>query len=140
MALSSIRVGFLLGYALSGACLLVGQTRSVTDGVYSAAQAGRGQALYTAQALATNNAALREHFIQASAEETDHLAWTEQRLQELGVELESESEINSAFTPTPEEIEQARRIVAVFEANRDMNEFQIDRRTVGLAPYATSVT
>ena len=42
------------------------------------------QALYTAQALATNNAALREHFIQASAEETDHLAWTEQRLQELG--------------------------------------------------------
>jgi ubiquinone biosynthesis monooxygenase Coq7 len=42
------------------------------------------QALYTAQALATPNAALREHFIQASAEETDHLAWTEQRLQELG--------------------------------------------------------
>jgi ubiquinone biosynthesis monooxygenase Coq7 len=42
------------------------------------------QALYTAQALATSNAALREHFIQASAEETDHLAWTEQRLQELG--------------------------------------------------------
>ena len=42
------------------------------------------QALYTAQALATNNAALREHFLQASADETDHLAWTEQRLQELG--------------------------------------------------------
>ena len=42
------------------------------------------QALYTAQALATQNAALREHFIHASAEETDHLAWTEQRLQELG--------------------------------------------------------
>lgn len=39
--------------------------------------------------------------------------------------------INTAFTPTPEEIEHARRIVAVFEANRDMNEFQIDRRTVG---------
>jgi ubiquinone biosynthesis monooxygenase Coq7 len=42
------------------------------------------QALYTAQALATDNAALREHFTHASAEETDHLAWTEQRLQELG--------------------------------------------------------
>ena len=42
------------------------------------------QALYTAQALATSNAALREHFTHASAEETDHLAWTEQRLQELG--------------------------------------------------------
>ena len=42
------------------------------------------QALYTAQALATGNPALREHFKRASAEETDHLAWTEQRLQELG--------------------------------------------------------
>lgn len=42
------------------------------------------QALYTSQALATNNAALREHFSHASAEETDHLAWTEQRLAELG--------------------------------------------------------
>ena len=42
------------------------------------------QALYTAQAFATNNAGLRAHFLRASAEETDHLAWTEQRLQELG--------------------------------------------------------
>ena len=42
------------------------------------------QALYTAQALATSNPALREHFARASAEETDHLSWTEQRLQELG--------------------------------------------------------
>lgn len=42
------------------------------------------QALYTAQALATNNASLRAHFNRASAEETDHLAWTEQRLKELG--------------------------------------------------------
>jgi ubiquinone biosynthesis monooxygenase Coq7 len=42
------------------------------------------QALYTAQALATRNLALREHFTRASAEETDHLSWTEQRLQELG--------------------------------------------------------
>lgn len=42
------------------------------------------QALYTAQAYATRNAALRAHFQGASAEETDHLAWTRQRLDELG--------------------------------------------------------
>ena len=42
------------------------------------------QALYTAQALATNDPALRQHFLEASAEETDHLAWTEERLRELG--------------------------------------------------------
>ena len=42
------------------------------------------QALYTAQALATPNATLRAHFNQASAEEVDHLAWTAERLQELG--------------------------------------------------------
>ena len=37
-----------------------------------------------AQALATQDPALRQHFLHASAEETDHLAWTEQRLSELG--------------------------------------------------------
>jgi ubiquinone biosynthesis monooxygenase Coq7 len=42
------------------------------------------QALYTAQAFATKNAALQAHFQKASAEETDHLAWTRQRLDELG--------------------------------------------------------
>ncbi|MFZ4478528.1 MAG: 2-polyprenyl-3-methyl-6-methoxy-1,4-benzoquinone monooxygenase [Rhodoferax sp.] len=42
------------------------------------------QALYTAQAFATRNDALRAHFMRASLEETDHLAWTEQRLKELG--------------------------------------------------------
>jgi len=42
------------------------------------------QALYTAQAFATSNEALRAHFIRAGAEETNHLAWTEQRLKELG--------------------------------------------------------
>ena len=42
------------------------------------------QALYTAQALATQNPALRRHFLEASAEETDHLAWTEERLRALG--------------------------------------------------------
>ena len=42
------------------------------------------QALYTAQALATPNKALRTHFTNACTEETDHLAWTAQRLKELG--------------------------------------------------------
>jgi ubiquinone biosynthesis monooxygenase Coq7 len=42
------------------------------------------QALYTAQAAATRDPALREHFLEASREETDHLAWTRQRLEELG--------------------------------------------------------
>jgi len=42
------------------------------------------QALYTAQAAATRNTALRAHFLEAAREETDHLAWTRQRMQELG--------------------------------------------------------
>lgn len=42
------------------------------------------QALYTAQALTTPNAKLRTHFQQACDEETDHLAWTKKRLQDLG--------------------------------------------------------
>ena len=42
------------------------------------------QALYAAQAYATKTPALRTHFEHASSEETDHLAWTRQRLDELG--------------------------------------------------------
>lgn len=42
------------------------------------------QALYTAQALATRNDALRAQLEQAAREETDHLAWTKARLDELG--------------------------------------------------------
>ncbi len=42
------------------------------------------QALYTAQALTTPSPALRAHYTRACAEETDHLAWTKQRLDELG--------------------------------------------------------
>ncbi len=41
------------------------------------------QALYTGQMLASRNAALREKLAEASREETDHLAWTLQRLREL---------------------------------------------------------
>lgn len=42
------------------------------------------QALYTGQALVTRDPALKAHFEAAAREETDHLAWTEQRLRELG--------------------------------------------------------
>ncbi len=42
------------------------------------------QALYTAQAAATRDPVLRKHLERAAREETDHLAWTLQRLEELG--------------------------------------------------------
>ena len=42
------------------------------------------QALYAAQALSTRNPVLRQHFIAAGREEGDHLAWTQERLRELG--------------------------------------------------------
>lgn len=41
------------------------------------------QALYTGQALACRNPALRTQLAEASREETDHLAWTQQRLNAL---------------------------------------------------------
>lgn len=42
------------------------------------------QALYTAQAATTRDAKLRAELLQAASEETDHLAWTAQRLEALG--------------------------------------------------------
>ena len=42
------------------------------------------QALYSAQSLTTRDPALKTHFEQAAREETDHLAWTQGRLDELG--------------------------------------------------------
>ena len=42
------------------------------------------QALYSAQALSTTDETLRRHFDTAAREETDHLAWTHERLLELG--------------------------------------------------------
>ena len=42
------------------------------------------QALYQAQALTARDPALRERMAQAAREETDHLAWTQQRLDALG--------------------------------------------------------
>ncbi|MDR3451820.1 MAG: 2-polyprenyl-3-methyl-6-methoxy-1,4-benzoquinone monooxygenase [Rhodoferax sp.] len=42
------------------------------------------QALYASQAFATRDAGLRADFEAAAREETDHLAWTKGRLDELG--------------------------------------------------------
>jgi 3-demethoxyubiquinol 3-hydroxylase len=42
------------------------------------------QALYQAQALTARSPALRQQMVAAAREETDHLAWTQQRLDELG--------------------------------------------------------
>ncbi|MFH7042635.1 2-polyprenyl-3-methyl-6-methoxy-1,4-benzoquinone monooxygenase [Paucibacter sp. JuS9] len=42
------------------------------------------QALYQSQALVCRDPALRDAFEQAAKEEIDHLAWTRQRLDELG--------------------------------------------------------
>ena len=42
------------------------------------------QALYAAQAAVTQDAGLRAQLLNAAREETDHLAWTQQRLDALG--------------------------------------------------------
>jgi len=42
------------------------------------------QALYHAQAMFARDAEVREFMLQAAREETDHLAWCESRLKELG--------------------------------------------------------
>ncbi len=42
------------------------------------------QALYSAQGLSTRDPRLKLQFVEAAREETDHLAWTQRRLRELG--------------------------------------------------------
>jgi ubiquinone biosynthesis monooxygenase Coq7 len=42
------------------------------------------QALYQGQGLASDNAELKRALVQAAREEADHLAWTEQRIADLG--------------------------------------------------------
>ena len=42
------------------------------------------QALYSAQGLSTRDPRLKRQFEEAAREETDHLAWTQRRLRELG--------------------------------------------------------
>lgn len=59
--------------ALSGALMRVNHVGEVC-----------AQALYQAQALTARSTELRQRMQAAAREEADHLAWTEQRLQELG--------------------------------------------------------
>jgi 3-demethoxyubiquinol 3-hydroxylase len=59
--------------ALSGALMRVNHVGEVC-----------AQALYNGQALATGDTRLQMQFEAAARDETDHLAWTEQRLDELG--------------------------------------------------------
>ena len=59
--------------ALSGALMRVNHVGEIC-----------AQALYAAQAFSTRDASLRQHFERAAQDEADHLAWTAQRLQELG--------------------------------------------------------
>jgi len=59
--------------ALSGALMRVNHVGEVC-----------AQALYSAQALATDDDGLKRQFERAAGEESDHLAWTSERLRELG--------------------------------------------------------
>jgi 3-demethoxyubiquinol 3-hydroxylase len=45
------------------------------------------QALYQAQALTARTPQLRQQMLEAAREETDHLAWTQQRLRQLGARV-----------------------------------------------------
>ncbi len=58
---------------LSGALMRVNQVGEVC-----------AQAMYSAQALAARDVSLKRQFEAAAREESDHLAWTQQRLNELG--------------------------------------------------------
>jgi ubiquinone biosynthesis monooxygenase Coq7 len=66
--------------------VLDGQARRLSGALMRVNHVGEicAQALYRAQALTTDDPALRWQFETAAREETDHLAWTQQRLDELG--------------------------------------------------------
>lgn len=90
---AALRTLFTTPHAAQPCPTLAGDSTELTEA--EKAQAGAlmrvnhvgevcAQALYTAQAFATKNETLRTHFMKANAEETNHLAWTRQRLDELG--------------------------------------------------------
>ncbi len=89
---SALRTLFARPRAAS-ACPTVADQATLLDAAQSRAAAALmrvnhvgevcAQALYTAQALSTRNPVLRQQFTQACHDETDHLAWTAQRLNEL---------------------------------------------------------
>jgi 3-demethoxyubiquinol 3-hydroxylase len=65
---------------------LDGQQRALSGALMRVNHVGEvcAQALYQAQALSSRNPELRQQMQQAAREELDHLAWTQQRLDELG--------------------------------------------------------
>jgi ubiquinone biosynthesis monooxygenase Coq7 len=67
------------------AAALSGEDRRRASGLMRVNHVGEvcAQALYQAQALGTRDATLRRHFEEAAKDETDHLAWTRERLREL---------------------------------------------------------
>jgi ubiquinone biosynthesis monooxygenase Coq7 len=74
------------GLESAGAAPLSPRARRHAAGLIRVDHVGEvcAQALYQAQALASRHPETRERLAQAAREEIDHLAWTEQRLAELG--------------------------------------------------------
>ena len=66
--------------------VLTGRERRLSGALMRVNHVGEvcAQALYTAQALGTRDPELRRHLDAAARDETDHLAWTRERLDELG--------------------------------------------------------
>jgi len=73
-------------HSAPGVSELTAEERKLSAGFMRVNHVGEvcAQALYTAQAAMTRNAALRGQLEAAAREETDHLAWTRQRLDALG--------------------------------------------------------
>jgi 3-demethoxyubiquinol 3-hydroxylase len=72
--------------AAADAAPLAAEERSLAGALMRVNHVGEvcAQALYAAQALTARTGALREQMAAAARDETDHLAWTERRLNELG--------------------------------------------------------
>jgi ubiquinone biosynthesis monooxygenase Coq7 len=74
------------GAAVKATPVLTDEERRLSGALMRVDHVGEvcAQALYSAQALVTRSPDLRRQFDAAAREETDHLAWTHERLQELG--------------------------------------------------------
>lgn len=74
------------GTELAGDATLSPQERRLSGALMRVNHVGEvcAQALYAAQALTARTPELRAQMVAAGREETDHLAWTERRLDELG--------------------------------------------------------
>jgi ubiquinone biosynthesis monooxygenase Coq7 len=92
LALRTLNRGARSGRAMpraampSGDATLSAQERRLSGALMRVNHVGEvcAQALYAAQALTARTPALRAQMVAAGREETDHLAWTERRLDELG--------------------------------------------------------